>query len=338
MQLLIVSDTLAGGMGALARTHAGWFGAGGWDVTLAAPLDGAAPDAGFAELPAVVSLRRVGDVRRARAALRDVWRACGSPPVVHAHGMRSFMLCRLAGLPKPFVSVHGSHPSHDDPPGYDVVRRAWFALLPRLARGATSGEPTSVRGWTYYPFASPMLGRVGELPFPAAESTPTVAWLGLLDSRKQPDVFVRAIAQLAVDGVAVRGVMGGAGERFDEIKALVASLGAPVDMLGQTDPIAVLRDAWVLALFSRSEGTPLVVMEAMWVGRSVVASNLPGNAHLIGDTGALADDVDAAAAALRAVVTDHAVAAARGAAAATRVRSLLTPDTPWAELEQAYRR
>ncbi len=339
MQLLIVSDTLAGGMGALARTHASWFAARDWEVSLAAPLDGTGPTdpVRFLAVPAVSSLRRVNEVRRARAALRTAWSASGSPALVHAHGIRSFLLCRLAGLPRPFVSAHGTHPAVDDPFGYGALRRAWFALVPRFARGATSGEPTTVRGWTYFPFASPMLANLNVLPFPSASSTPTIAWLGLLDDRKQPEIFVRAVARVASEGHNVHALLGGAGDRFDEIQALVDSLDAPIEMLGQTDAVAVLRDAWCLALFSRSEGTPLAVMEAMWTGRSVVASSLAGNAHLIGDTGTLADTVDEAANGLRALVIDHAHAAERGAAAAVRVRTLLTPDTPWAELEASYR-
>ncbi|MDP1793866.1 MAG: glycosyltransferase, partial [Acidimicrobiales bacterium] len=193
MRVLIVSDTLAGGMGTLARAHAAFLVGRGWEVCLAAPADGSVPTppARFATLPVVSSLRRVGQMRAARAALRAVWRDFGAPDtVVHAHGMRAFLLCRVAGLPKPYVSVHGAHPSDDDPLGYDRLRRAWFGLLPRLSRGATSGEPTDVPGWTYSPFASPLLAKVDRLPFPPADSEPVIAWLGLLDDRKQPDVFV----------------------------------------------------------------------------------------------------------------------------------------------------
>lgn len=340
MQLLVLSDTLAGGMGALARAHASWFAARGWPVALAAPLDGSRPDAPvrFVELPPVRTIRRPGEMRRARAALRAVRGEFGHDCVVHAHGMRAFVLARAAGLPKPFVSVHGTHPADDDPPGYAVLRRAWFALLPRLSRGALSGEPTSAAGWTYRPFASPLLARLDRLPFPTADATPTVAWLGLFDDRKHPDVFVRAVARLAREGVAVRGVMGGDGPRLHEITRLIAELDAPVELRGQTDPVPLLREAWALALFSGSEGTPLAVIEAMWAGRSVVASPLPGNRHLIGDTGALTADDDAAVQALRMLLTDHGVAASRGESAAVRVRTLLTADTPWAELEEMYRR
>lgn len=340
MQLLILSDTLAGGMGALARTHAAWFAARDWDVTLVAPADGTLPTAPvrFVEIPAVSSLRRITEMRAARTALRRIWRDLDDDKtVLHVHGMRSFLVCRLAGLPKPFVSMHGNHPADDDPRGYQRLRHFGFALLPRLARGATSGEPTSVRGWTYYPFASPLLARVGVLPFPPADSEPVIAWLGLLDDRKQPELFVRAIARVAADGAVLRGVMGGTGPRLDEIKALATSLDAPVDLLGQTDAVALLERSWALVLFSQSEGTPLSVMEAMWTGRSVIASPLPGNVYLIGDTGALATTVDEAAAAIRTLVTDHALAAGRGEAAARRVRTLLTADTPWAELDASYR-
>lgn len=341
MRLLIVSDTLAGGMGALARTHAAWFAARNWETTLAAPADGTRPAAPveYHEIPAVSSLRRFGQVHSAWAALRAVGQAERNRDamVVHVHGMRSFLLSRLAGLPRPFVSVHGTHRADDDPWGYNALRRTWFALLPRLSRGASSGEPTGAPGWTYYPFASPLLAKLGRLRFPAADTTPVIAWLGLLDDRKQPELFVRAIARVAANGLNVRGLMGGAGPRFDEIAALITQLSAPVDLLGDTDPVPLLEQAWALALFSHSEGTPLAVMEAMWTGRSVIASPLAGNAHLIGDTGVLAATVDEAATGIAAIVQDHAHAAERGDAAAARIRTLVTADTPWAELEASYR-
>lgn len=334
-RLLIVSDTLAGGMGALVRAHAEWFAAHAWDVVVAAPADGRPPKAAvrFTEIPAVRSARRTDQMMRAGRALRAVWRGHrGGDAVVHVHGMRSFLLARLAGLPKPFVSVHGAHPSADDPKGYNSLRLGWFRLVPRLARGATTGEPRPERGWQFTPFASPLLAGLDVLPLPSADSTPTFVWLGLLDHRKRPEVFVRALAHTP----NARGVLAGDGPRAAEIAALIRQLDAPVEMVGHVDPVPLLERAWALCLFATSEGTPLAVMEAMWSGRSVVGSNLPGIAHLVGDTGVVSDDPAVVAAAIAQLARDHALAASRGAAAAARIRTLVTPDTPWAQLEQSY--
>ncbi len=334
-RLLIVSDTLAGGMGALVCAHAEWFAAHAWDVVVAAPADGPPPGspATFVPVPAVRSTRAIGEMMRAGRALRAVWREHGAPgAVVHVHGMRSFLLARLAGLPKPFVSVHGAHPSADDPVGYRAVRKAWFRVIPRLARGATTGEPRPESGWTFTPFASPLLASLDVLPFPGTDSPPTFVWLGLLDDRKQPEVFVRAMA----GAPGARGVLAGDGPRAAEIAALIRGLDAPVEMVGHADAVPLLKQAWALCLFAKSEGTPLAVMEAMWAGRTVIGSDLPGVRHLVGDTGVLGDDVAVVAAAITELVDDHALAARRGAAAAARIRTLISPDTPWAQLERSY--
>jgi len=147
---------------------------------------------------------------------------------------------------------------------------------------------------------------------------------------------VRAIAGAARAGSPVRGLIAGDGPRSAEISALVQELGAPVELLGQADPVPLLEQAWALCLFSRSEGTPLAVMEAMWAGRTVFGSDVPGIRHLVGDTGVVGDDVGVLAAAISELAADHALASLRGAEAAGRVRSLISADTPWPELERDY--
>lgn len=335
-RLLIVSDTLAGGLGALLRLQVEWFDANGWRVTVAAPTDGKIPEhATFHPVPLVGSARRVGEMRAARRALVAL-RSLGTHAVVHVHGMRSLLLARLAGLPTPFVSVHGAHPDQSDPPGYAQARRAWLAAVPRLAHRAVTGEPGYPPPWHYEIHASPLLRSLDVLPFPALDAVPTIGWLAGMDTRKQPEVFVRAIAGVATRGIAVHGLLGGTGVRLDEMRELVRSLAAPVDVLGQADARDVLARSHAFALFARSEGTPLAAMEAMWAGRSVVGSPVPGIELLVGDTGAIAGDVGAATDAIAAICTDLPAAAARGEAAAARVRTLTTEWAPWDTTEPHY--
>jgi glycosyltransferase involved in cell wall biosynthesis len=337
--LLVITDTLAGGLGALVRLQAEWFCCRHWNVTVAAPADGPLPTAAatFVEIPAVVSARRVGEMQRARRAMRALRPVVDTDTVVHVHGMRSLLLARLAGLPTPFASVHGAHSDVTDPPGYRQLRRLWLRTVPRLCQRAVTGEPGYPPPWHYEPHASPVLRGLDVLPIPTS-AVATIGWLGGLDSRKQPEVFVRAIAEVTRRGIPIRGLLGGAGARFDEIAALVRELHAPVDMLGQADPVTVLRRSWAFALFAGSEGTPLAVMEAMWAGRTVVGSAVPGIELLVGDTGVIASNVSAAADAFAAIASDRDRTTALGLAAAERVRDLVGPWTPWDTTEPHYAR
>jgi hypothetical protein len=336
-QLLVISDTLAGGLGALVRLQAQWFACRHWDVTVAAPTDGPRPDAParYAAVPAVASARRLGEMRTARLALRDLRTVAGG--VVHVHGMRSLMLARSAGLPTPFVSVHGAHPDATDPPGYAALRRGWLRTVPRLCDRAVTGEPGYPDPWVYEAHASPNLHDLDVLPMPTTD-TPTIGWLAGMDSRKQPELFVRAIAEVARRGHSIKGLLGGSGQRLDEITALVRELRAPVEVLGQADPTDVLRRSWAFALFARSEGTPLAVMEAMWAGRTVVGSPVPGIEWLVGETGAIASSVDAIADAFIRIARDRDHTTDLGLAAAERIRSLVGPWTPWDTTEPHYLR
>lgn len=336
-RLLVLSDTLAGGLGALVRLQAEWFASRRWEVTVAAPDDGPRPPSpsAFRSVPAVDSARRIVQMNAVRRALRALRSRVDDRTVVHIHGMRSLLLARAARLPTPFVSVHGAHADVNDPPGYARLRRLWLAAVPHLCVRAVTGEPGYGGAWVYEPHASPLLHDLDVLPMPTG-SVPTVCWLGGLDTRKQPEIFVRAIAEVARQGQPIRGLLGGSGERTGEIAQLARDLDAPVQLLGQADAVDVLRRSWALALFARSEGTPLAVIEAMWAGRSVIGSPVPGIEHVVGDTGTIAGDVAEAAAAITAFVSDRQLATERGLAAAERIRDLLGPWTPWDTTEPHY--
>jgi glycosyltransferase involved in cell wall biosynthesis len=121
----------------------------------------------------------------------------------------------------------------------------------------------------------------------------------------------------------------------DELAALVAELDAPVEMVGHRPPGPLLAEAWGLGLFSSQEAVTFAVQEAMWVGRPVVCSSLPGLRWLVGDSGFLADDVASATDAFRRLC-DHETASALGDRAAIRARELIDPDATWPATKRAY--
>src|SRR5205085_11201274 len=146
-------------------------------------------------------------------------------------------------------AVRGAHPDAADPPGYAQLRRLWLRSVPRLCHRAVTGEPGYPPPWHYEPHASPVLRDLDVLPMPTTDIA-TIGWLGGLDTRKQPEIFVRALAEVARRGQPIRGLLGGSGARFDEIAALVRELDAPVEMLGQTDPVGVQRRSGACARFA----------------------------------------------------------------------------------------
>jgi glycosyltransferase involved in cell wall biosynthesis len=121
------------------------------------------------------------------------------------------------------------------------------------------------------------------------------------------------------------------------IRRLIAGEHAAVELLGHRSDIPeLMAEAWAVVLFSDHEGVPFSLEEAMWGGRAVVASPVPGIRWLVGDDRQLAGNVAGAATAMRLLSTRE-TATAIGTSNAGRVRDLLTADDPWPDLERRYR-
>lgn len=335
-RLLVVADSLGGGLGAAAAQQRAWFLARGWSVVVAAPDDeeAAAANVPFEPIPLPPTTRdalAIGRTSRAIARLARVFQ----PDVVHCHGPRSFMATRLGTTRRPWLTMHGTGAVPSDPAGYGAVRRAGLALLPTVAAGAFSATPEPRRGWRFLPHASPQLAHLDRLPFPAPSSTPVFLWLGRLEEQKQPGVFVDAVAAVARERDIV-GIVAGGGALLPDVLERVRRTNAPVEVLGQTSDVAsLLSQAWAVCLFSRFEALTFALQEALWVGRPAIGSQLPGLEWLVGDAGRLVGDAAGAADAMR-ELCDHATAAALGALGAKRIRSLIDPVGPWAAVEDAY--
>lgn len=335
LDLLVVADSGEGGLGAAARAHAQWFEGQGWRVCLVAP--------GVSEIgtdpvevlvsPDLASALQVRRLVRSAGFLRLQLQQ-RQPTVVHAHGTRSQLICLLAGR-MPYVTMHGSGGRVDGQRLLGtVVRTAARRLAGRLAIRAYSAAPVGGR-WQTLLHASPRLAGLERSVVPSSE-VPTFLWVGRLDAPKQPDRFVQACA-LAGRQTPLRGVILGDGPLIASVRDLVAELGAPVDVLGAVNDVgAYLRDALAVVLLSDFEGVPFSVQEAMWVGRPLVLSPLPSLRWFAGGAARYARDADELASAMLAL-TDAATAAREGEAAATRVRSLIHAEAPFARLLADYR-
>ena len=161
------------------------------------------------------------------------------------------------------------------------------------------------------------------VPASAGRPVRTVLTVANLRPEKAHEILLEAAALLAGRHPNLRFLLAGDGPRRPELAARIASLGLGerVGLLGHRDDVpALLAQADVFVLPSRSEAYPNAAIEAMAAGRPVVASGVGGLLDLIDHdrTGLLVppDDPAALAGAIDALVSDPARAARLGAAAA----------------------
>lgn len=141
-------------------------------------------------------------------------------------------------------------------------------------------------------------GRARALPIPSRRAAFRFSLLavGRLHAVKNHALLVRACAQLRARGLSFECVIAGEGPERRSLESLIRKYGLEehVTLLGhvpreQMDSLYARAD--VVVLTSRSEGIPLVLMEAMARGRVVLAPAITGIPELVvpGKTGFLYD-------------------------------------------------
>lgn len=158
------------------------------------------------------------------------------------------------------------------------------------------------------------------------ENVPLAGVVARLEPVKAVDVFLRAAALVAARIPDARFAVAGDGPLRCGLESLAASLGLAgrVAFLGWVEPVEpLLARLDVCVLPSRSEGLPVVLLEAMALGVPVVASAVGGVPEVVEDgvTGALVPpgDAGALAVAIERFLSDAGARAAAGGAARDRV-------------------
>lgn len=168
---------------------------------------------------------------------------------------------------------------------------------------------------------------------------PLIVCVGRLERQKGQDVLLDAVAELRRRGVECVVALAGAGTERAVLEKRCATLGlnGQVHFLGALDdPVPLITAANVVALPSRWEGLPLVLLEAMMRGRAVVASAVGGIPEVVTDgvNGRLVppEDAMALAAAMEPLLrkTDVAIHLGREAARA------VSDDYTWERVVQRY--
>jgi glycosyltransferase involved in cell wall biosynthesis len=97
-----------------------------------------------------------------------------------------------------------------------------------------------------------------------------------LRPEKAPLVFVEAVAGARAAGARIRGFVAGSGSELGVVERRASEVGG-VEVLGERTDVAELMAASdVVCLSSKAEALPMVVLEALAVGRPVLATSVGG--------------------------------------------------------------
>jgi glycosyltransferase involved in cell wall biosynthesis len=276
--------------------------------------------------------------RSYRAERAGVAAICRSvrPDVVHTHGYRADVVdapaAQALGIPVA-TTVHGFTGGGWRNRAYEWLQQRRFRRFdaviavsePLVARLARSGVPRQrlhyiQNAWS--PVEAPVARTEARRVLGVAADGFRAGWVGRLSREKGADLLLTAIAELQDEAVAAS-VLGEGPERAFLTRSIARlHLGNRVLLHGTILSAGRLFRAFdVLVVSSRTEGTPIVVFEAMAAGVPIVATAVGGVPNILGAGEALLVEPNARAlaAAIRSVKEDAGAAARRAEAARARL-------------------
>jgi colanic acid/amylovoran biosynthesis glycosyltransferase len=217
-------------------------------------------------------------------------------PHVHVHfaygaAAVAIFLEALSGITYS-LSIHGSDVLLDNPLLEEKLRRARFIVsncnfhVENLRRRFPSLERQ--RFYVVYGGLDLQAGPWSKPEPPGADLPLRILHIARLVPVKAQEVLIQALARLRDQGFEFWCRMVGDGPKRDELQRVIASLNLQdhVQLLGERFADEVVRlYEWsqVLVLSSRSEGTPMVIMEAMAKARPVIAPRLTAIPEMVAD-------------------------------------------------------
>lgn len=260
--------------------------------------------------------------------LRSLWsltgylRANGPFDVIHGHSSKGGALARLLAFPLRVRCLYTPHALVTMTPGMHWAKRNFYRLAEWLLARLTdviiccsaqeSAHATAIglgrRRCVVVPnglaqFRAAPLGLRRRLGLP--DHVCLLGFIGRLEAQKAPDLLTDAIILLHRRGAPVHLAIAGEGTLRAALEQRLATAGADtlVSWLGPVDGRSLMMELDLLAMPSRYEGFPYVLLEALHCGVPVVATpvggvaetNADGQCGIIvphGDAAALADGIE----------------------------------------------
>jgi glycosyltransferase involved in cell wall biosynthesis len=290
---------------------------------------------------------------REAALIRALCRTRGVN-IVHTHGYRSDLVGghvgHSAGLPI-VTTVHGFTGGGAKNRFYEALDRLAFRrfdavvavsrpMADALRAGGVPPSRTHVVPNALAPHAAALDRAAARRTLGLPDGAIIVAWIGRASREKGVDVFVTAMGMLQDSGIHAA-ILGDGPERAAEESH--ASVVAPSRMfwLGVVpDASRYLAAFDLFVMSSRTEGMPMVLLEAMDAGVPIVATSVGGIPDMLSPDEAMlvaSEDPAALASAMRDTVGNPDAAARRASAARRRQRADFAVE-PWtARYDAIYR-
>lgn len=274
--------------------------------------------------------------------------------VVHSHGYRSDILdlriARKAGVPT-VTTFHGFSATDWKARTYEWLQLRSARLASAVVavssnivtRAITSGiRPTTVHlirnavsqakpRSTAYEARSQLQLREGF----------HIGWIGRLSPEKGPDVMLDAVALVADLPITISFIGDGPNRRELEERSSNHGLDRFVRFHGRVANAASLLPAFdLVVLSSRTEGTPIVILESMAACVPIVATTVGGIPDMLAPSEAFLvppEDPRAIASAIRHAFEDPAASATRAALASKRLIADFDTETWLARYDSLYR-
>jgi len=257
------------------------------------------------------------------------------PDVLHGHGAKGGAFVRTMRAPKSIrvYTPHGGSLHY----GLHTLRGIVYAMIERFlsrrtelflfesefARGAYERMAGKPRGIVRVVFNGITAAEMNPIE-PNADAADILS-VGEFRHIKGTDVLIDAVAELHRIGRRVSLAVAGDGEEGDALRAQVARLGLTdrVRFLGHTPARRAFAFGRLLAVPSRADSLPYVVIEAGGAGIPMVASGVGGIPEILGPGAALVPPQDPArlAQAIAAALDDPAGAKAGAERLRERIRS-----------------
>lgn len=259
------------------------------------------------------------------------------------------LLARLIGGPRFSFTVHGPD-EFDRPLGLHLREKMEAAA--HVVAISSYGRSQLYRwvGHSHWPKVEVvhcgLEASYFDTPIEPPPTAPRLVCVGRLCEQKGQLLLLDAVRELRDRGEAVHLVLAGDGEMRGELEQFIVrhSLQSQVSITGWISSERVkqeLQAARVMVLPSFAEGLPVVIMEAMALGRPVLTTSIAGIPELVrhgidgwlvpaGDVGTLVDMLS------HALATDAAKLQEMGLAARARVAERHLVDTEAAKLQRLF--
>lgn len=264
--------------------------------------------------------------------------------VVHTHGYRADMMGFLAARSEARPVVCTAHGFTDGSRKNrlnqtlanlalrrdDAVIAVSAPLAARLAAMGISADRISTIPNAWRPPSAPPLDRgQARAQLGLMEDGPILGWVGRLSEVKGPDIAVAAMTHVRQKSALLVFVGDGPDRAALEAQVATLGLGRRVRFAGSILGASAILPAFDgLVLSSRSEGTPMILLEAIHAGVPIAAAAVGGVPDLLAEGSALLvapNDAVALASAMDEILTRPGPARARALAARARVAERFSP-------------